>query len=474
MRNCRKFYINGEWVAPAGRGAIDVIHAATEAPMAQVLAGQPEDASLAVAAASAAQAEWAATPVAERAALLQKVSDGLNARLDELAEVLAAEMGMPLGLAKGIQAGLPAANFSVFANIAKAYEFESKVGNSLVLREPAGVVVAITPWNYPLHQLAAKVAPALAAGCTVVAKPSEVAPVNAFILAEVMDAAGVPPGVFNLVTGYGAEIGEALVTAAEVDMVSFTGSTAVGKRISVLAAQTVKRVHLELGGKSANIILPDADFGKAVVKGVAGCFLNSGQTCSAPTRMLVPENMRDEVVALAKAAAEEFTVGDPMTNGGKLGPLVSAEQRSRVRKYIQKGIDEGATLVTGGSDAPEGLTQGFYVRPTVFADVSPEMVIAQEEIFGPVLCILTYRDEDEAIAIANDSPYGLSGQVWSQDENRAIAVARRIETGDLYINDGRYNLMAPFGGRKQSGVGREMGVHGFEEFLESKALHLSS
>ncbi len=339
-----------------------------------------------------------------------------------------------------------------------------------MVREPVGVVAAITPWNYPLHQIAAKVAPALAAGCTVVVKPSEVAPLNAFILAEIIDAAGLPKGVFNLVTGYGAVVGEALAGHPEVDMISFTGSTRAGKRVSELAARSVKRVALELGGKSASILLEDADLAAAVKGTVSSCFLNSGQTCAAHTRMLVPESKYDEAAKLAVAEVSKYTVGDPFSETSKLGPLVSAAQRERVRGYIRKGIEEGAELLCGGPEAPPGLAKGWYVKPTVFGRVHPDSTLAQEEVFGPVLSIIAYKDEDEAVAIANNTMYGLSGGVWSKDESRAVRVARRIRTGQVDINGGPFNLLAPFGGFKQSGHGREYGRVGLEEFLEYKSL----
>jgi acyl-CoA reductase-like NAD-dependent aldehyde dehydrogenase len=346
------------------------------------------------------------------------------------------------------------------------------VGNSLVVREPVGVVGCITPWNYPLHQIAAKVGPALAAGCTVVLKPSEVAPLNAFVLAEVVQQVGLPPGVFNLVTGYGPVVGEALASHPGVDMISFTGSTRAGKRVSELGAQTVKRVHLELGGKSASVVLDDADFEKAVAGSVRACYANSGQTCSAHTRLLVPKSRRDEAVAIAKKAAESYTVGDPVEGKSRLGPLISATQRDRVRSYIKKGVEEGATLVTGGPDAPEGLSKGYYVKPTVFADVRNDMTIAQEEIFGPVLSIIAYEDENDAVRIANDTIYGLAGGVWSGDAERAKRVARKLRTGQVDINGGNFNLFAPFGGYKQSGNGRELGKFGLEEFMELKSLQM--
>jgi acyl-CoA reductase-like NAD-dependent aldehyde dehydrogenase len=393
----------------------------------------------------------------------------LAARSEEIGEVISQEVGMPLMWSNMIQAGLPTGNFANYVEILSDFDFEEEIGNSLVVKEPVGVVGAITPWNYPLHQIACKVAPALAAGCTVVLKPSEVAPLNAFILAEIIDDVGLPPGVFNLVSGVGPVVGERLAEHPDVDMVSFTGSTRAGKRVAELAAGTVKRVALELGGKSANIILDDADFADVVPKGVFGCYLNSGQTCTAHTRMLVPRDKHDEIVALAKAAAEEVPVG-PADSDARLGPLISETQRERVRSYIEKGIEEGAELVTGGIEPPEGLDKGYFVRPTVFANVDPDSTIAQEEIFGPVLSIIPYEDEDDAIRIANGTPYGLAGGVWSGDQERAERVARRMRAGQIDVNGGSYNILAPFGGYKQSGMGRENGRYGLEEFLEVKSM----
>ena len=465
-----KLYIDGRWVQSVGTGRIDVICGSTEEVMARIPEGSAEDVDAAVRSARAAFEGWAATSIAERAAFLQKIRGGLKARSEEIGKIIAREVGMPLKLATMIQAGLPILSFEIFAKMLTGFQFEERVGNSLVVREPAGVVAAITPWNYPLHQISAKVAPALAAGCTVVVKPSEVAPINAFILAEIIDAAGLPRGVFNLVTGYGAVVGEALAGHREVDMISFTGSTRAGKRVSELAAQSVKRVALELGGKSASILLEDADFAAAVKGTVSSCFLNSGQTCAAHTRMLVPESKYDEAARLVLAEVSKYTVGDPFSETSKLGPLVSRTQRERVRGYIKKGIEEGAELLCGGPEAPPALPTGWYVKPTVFGRVHPDSTIAQEEIFGPVLAIIVYKDEEEAVAIANNSMYGLSGGVWSKDEARAIEVARRIRTGQVDINGGPFNLQAPFGGYKQSGHGREYGRQGLEEFLEYKSI----
>ena len=467
-----KFYINGEWVEPSGKGTIDVINSATEEVMGRIPEGDAADVDTAVRAARAAFDSWSATPAKERAAILGKAAEGLKNRQAEIAAIIASEVGMPLPLATAVQAGMPAMNMGAFAKLLGDYAFEEKLGNSLIVKEAVGVVGCITPWNYPLHQVVAKVAPALAAGCTVVLKPSEVAPLTAFVLAEILHEAGLPAGVFNLVSGYGPVVGEAIASHPDVDMVSFTGSTRAGKRVSELAAPTVKRVALELGGKSASVVLDDADLKRAVSSSVGNCYFNSGQTCSAHTRLLVPKSRYDEAVQIAKTTAESFTIGDPRTGEAKLGPLVSKTQQERVRSYIQKGVEEGATLVTGGGEQPEGLEKGFFVKPTVFADVRNDMTIAQEEIFGPVLSIIPYEDEDDAVRIANDTVYGLAGGVWSGDEERARRVARRIRAGQIDINGGKFNPFAPFGGYKQSGNGREMGKYGFEEFLELKSLQL--
>jgi acyl-CoA reductase-like NAD-dependent aldehyde dehydrogenase len=467
-----KLYINGSWTAPQGKGTIDVHSASTEEVIAKIPAGDEHDAAAAIAAARAAFESWAATAPAERAAFLAKINEGMKARSDEIGRTIAQEVGMPVKLATRIQAGSPTFTFGMYAKMLGAFQWEEKVGNSIVVREPVGVVACITPWNYPLHQIAAKVAPALAAGCTVVLKPSEVAPLNAFILAEIIDSVGLPKGVFNLVTGFGPVVGEALAKHPDVDMVSFTGSTRAGKRVSELASATVKRVALELGGKSAAIVLDDADLAAAVKGTVSACFLNSGQTCSAHTRMLVPESKYAEAAKLAAEEAQKFTLGDPMDEKTKLGPLTSAAQRERVRGYIRKGIEEGAELLAGGPDAPAGLDKGYYVKPTVFGQVKPGSTIAQEEIFGPVLSIITYKDEADAIRIANDTPYGLGGGVWSATEEHALKVARRLRTGQVDINGGPFNMFAPFGGFKQSGHGRELGKFGLEEFLELKSLQL--
>jgi aldehyde dehydrogenase (NAD+) len=468
-----QFYIGGQWVAPSSRETIDVHNAGTGEVMGRVPAGTEKDIGAAVAAARSAFDSWSQVAAEKRAEYLEKISAALKARADELARTIAQEVGMPLKMAGRIQAGLPIANFANYGKILKDFSFEERVGNSLVVREPVGVVGAITPWNYPLHQITLKVAPALAAGCTVVLKPSEVAPFNAFILAEAAESAGLPKGVLNIVTGYGAAAGEALVKHPGVDMISFTGSTRAGKRISELAAHTVKRVALELGGKSASVILDDADLAAAVKGTVNGCYLNSGQTCTALTRMLVPEKLYPEAARIAAEVAKGFNVGDPLAEATRLGPLTSKAQLERVRGYIRKGVEEGAELVAGGAEPPEGVPAGgYYVRPTVFGKVRNDMTIAQEEIFGPVLSIIPYQDEEDAIRIANDTMYGLAGAVWSKDEDRAQRVARRIRAGQVDVNGGAFNMNAPFGGFKQSGHGREAGVYGLEEFLEYKSLQL--
>ena len=465
-----KIYINGAWVPSTGKGTLEVINSATEEVMATIPEGTAEDVDKAVPRPPRPSPGWAATSREERGKLLTRIGEALAARTDEVATIISQEVGMPMTLSGSVQVGLPAMAFADAANAAEAFEWEEELGNSLIVHEPIGVVGAITPWNFPLYQVVLKVAPALAAGCTVVLKPSEVAPINAFILAEIIDEVGLPAGVFNLVSGVGPVVGEAIAAHPKVDMVSFTGSTRAGRRVMELAAEGIKRVSLELGGKSANILLDDADLAAAVPAGVFACYMNSGQTCSALTRMLVPRDKLAEVEELAAGAAAGFAPGDPFEPGKLLGPLVSSVQRDRVRGYINKGIEEGAKLVIGGAAAPEGLEKGFFVQPTVFSEVTPDMTIAREEIFGPVLSIIPYDTEEEAIEIANDTPYGLSGGVWSSDTTRAEKVARQMRTGQVDINGGAFNPSAPFGGYKQSGNGRERGRYGFEEYIETKSM----
>jgi len=469
-----KIYIDGAWVSSAGTGTIDVYDSTNGEVFGRIPNGNAADVDAAATAARAAFADWSAKSSEERAKYCTRIAEGLGARMDEIATVVTREAGMPKWLSLLVQAGLPINSFNTAAALAESYEYETTVGNSLVVKEPVGVVGCITPWNYPLHQIAAKVAYAIAAGCTVVLKPSEIAPLDAFILAEVINDAGLPAGVFNLVTGTGAEVGQAIATHPRIDMVSFTGSTRAGKAVAAAASGNLKRVALELGGKSANILLDDLDdaaFETAVRDGVGKAYLNSGQTCTALTRMLVPAGRLADAERLAADEVEtKFQPQDPFADFAMLGPLSSQAQVDRVTGYIQKGIDEGAKLVTGGPERPEGLEAGYFVKPTVFSEVRNDMTIAQEEIFGPVLSILPYDTEDDAVRIANDSPYGLSGGVWSADVDRAKGVARRIRTGQIEVNGGAFNPNAPFGGYKQSGYGREYGTQGFEEFLETKSM----
>ena len=463
-------YINGRWVKAESIQTLPVHDSSTEEVMASVPAGTASEADAAVRAARAAFDRWSALPVEARAHYLDKIAAGVKARSDELAVTIAREVGMPLKQAKAIQVGGPAWHWGNFAKVARGFEWEKKIGNSLVVREPIGVVGCITPWNFPLSQITLKIAPAMAAGCTVVLKPSEIAPVNAMILAEIIHEAGLPPGVFNLVNGLGPVVGEVLATHPEIDMLSFTGSTRAGKRVGELASQTIKRVALELGGKSASIVLADANFNAAVKGTVGACMLNSGQTCSAHTRLLVPASRYDEVKALAQAVIASYSVGPSLLETSKLGPLVSAAQRDRVLGYIKTGIAQGADVIAGGADAPAFAT-GYFVQPTILGIKSSD-ILAQEEIFGPVLVVIAYQDEDDAVRIANDTVYGLGGAVWGATDEAAIKVARRLRTGQVDINGGPFNAQAPFGGYKQSGNGRENSVYGFEEFLEYKAMQL--
>ncbi|NUP32624.1 MAG: aldehyde dehydrogenase family protein [Streptomycetaceae bacterium] len=448
-------YIDGAWTPSSGTAAIEVVDPATEQVHATVPDGTAEDVDRAVAAARRAFPGWAATPPAERAAYLAKVRDLLTERLGEMAEAIVRDIGAPAPIAQRVHVGLPIGVLGTYVALAEEFAWEEQIGTSLVVREPVGVVGAITPWNYPLHQITNKIGPALAAGCTVVLKPSEVAPSAAYVFFQILHDAGIPAGVVNLVSGTGPVVGEAIAAHPDVDMVSFTGSTRAGTRVAALAAPTVKRVALELGGKSANVILPGADLEKAVRSGVTGAYLNSGQTCSALTRMLVHRDEYDRALELAAETAAAMT--------DKLGPLVSAVQFDRVQGYITKGIDEGARVVAGGPGRPDGVETGYYVQPTVFADVTPDMTIAREEIFGPVLSVLPYDTAEEAERIANDTPYGLSGAVWAPTQEEAVAFARKLRTGQVEVNGGAFNPLAPFGGYKQSGNGRELGRFGLEE-----------
>ncbi len=464
MKNHENIYINGAWVPSGGDGSIDVMNPSTEEIVGSIPDGVASDVNAAVEAARAAFPSWSALSLEERLSYIEGLAGQLGGRSEEVGELISSEMGMPQPLANMIQAGLPAGTTASVLQTARDFAFEEQMGNTLVTREPMGVVGCITPWNYPLHQIMAKVAPAMAVGCTVVLKPSEVAPLNAFLLAEIIDGLNFPPGVFNLVSGVGPVVGEAIAAHPGIDMISFTGSTRAGTRVAEVAAPNVTRVHQELGGKSANIILDDADFASAIPGAINACFLNSGQTCSALTRLLVPVDRMDEAAALAGEAAAAA--------GARLGPLVSQAQWDRVQGYIQKGIDEGATLVTGGTGKPEGQEVGYHVQPTVFANVDNSMTIAQEEIFGPVLSVIGYTDEEDAIRIANDSDYGLSGGVWSSDTDRALKVAKRMQTGEVDVNGSFLNTNAPFGGYKKSGNGRELGRFGMEEFLEAKQINM--
>jgi aldehyde dehydrogenase (NAD+) len=471
MADMRSNYIDGAWVASASDASIEVVNPATEQVIDTVPAGDPADVDAAVRAAQTAFPAWSQASPADRVRHLDALRGLLAQRADTVAAAISADMGSPLAFARAVQVGTPLAVLASYVSLLADYDFSGdKTGNSLVLREPVGVVGAITPWNYPLHQIVAKVGAALAAGCTVVLKPSEVAPAAAYELAGIAADAGLPPGVLNLVSGTGPVTGEAIARHPGIAAVSFTGSPAAGRRVAEVAACTLKRVTLELGGKSANVILPDADLATAVKVGVAKAYVNAGQTCNALTRMLVHRGQYDQATELAARGAARYLPGDPLAEGVRMGPLASAAQRDRVASYIDKGIAEGARPVAGGPGAPEGLGTGYYVRPTVFADVTPDMVIAREEIFGPVLCVLAYDSEDEAVAIANGTPYGLAAGVWSADQEHAVAVARRLRAGQVEINGGAFNVAAPFGGFGQSGYGRELGVHGMEEFLELKSL----
>ena len=465
-----RFYIAGQWQEPKGTDTMEVVNPATEEPVARVAMGNREDVDRAVAAARAAFDGWSQTAPEQRAQYLDRIVAGLEARTDEIAQAITAEMGSPCSLVKPTQIGNPLFTFKEAAELARTYQWESDHGKTHVIREPIGVCALITPWNFPLNQIAGKVAPALAAGCTMVLKPSELAPLDAFILAEIFAEAELPPGVFNLVVGAGPEVGEALAAHPEVDMVSITGSTRAGAAVATAAAPTIKRVAQELGGKSANVILPDADFSRAVKGGVRLAMFNSGQACNGPTRMLIPRQHQQEIEDIVAKTVASIVVGDPKDDKTYMGPIANRAQYERVIAFIQRAIDEGARLLVGGPERPAGLDKGFYVKPTVFTDVRNDMLTAREEAFGPVLALIPYESEEDAIAIANDNPYGLSSYVQSGDLDHARRVGRRIRAGHVELNGARWDQGAPFGGYRKSGNGREHGAWGLEEFLETKAL----
>ena len=465
-----KFFINGKWIEPADRSTLDVINPATEKAFATISLGNADDVDSAAKAAKSAFDSWSNSSIEERKEIISNILGGLKSRSDEMATAISSEMGAPMGLSKTAQVGSGLGHFINVLSILENFEFEEIRGTTKIVKEPAGVCGFITPWNWPLNQIACKVAPAIAAGCTMVLKPSEIAPISAYILTEIIAESGLPAGVFNLVNGDGLSVGAAISGHPDIDLVSFTGSTRAGREVAKAAADGIKRVTQELGGKSANIILNDVpDFARAVSGGVAGCFGNSGQSCNAPTRMLVPQSRMDEAISAAKAAAAKSVVGDPSDESTKLGPVVSEIQFNKIQTLIQKGIDEGADLIAGGPTRPEGLEEGYFVRPTIFANVSNDMTIAREEIFGPVLSIIGYQDDYDAVSIANDTDYGLSGYVSGEPEH-AQAIARKLRTGNVHINGAGPDFSAPFGGYKQSGNGREWGIEGFEEFLETKAM----
>ena len=471
VRHITDIFVDGKWIRSSGKETVEVVNPTTGRVIATVPAGTVEDVDRAVAAAKAAFEAWSQSDLKTRAECLRRISEEINARGEEIAQAAASDIGTPVKTGRYMHVKLPATTFANMADNIEKYEFEKREGALAIVREPVGVVGCITPWNYPLHQIAAKIAPAIAAGCTVVVKPSEVAPLSAYILAEIVAGSGLPAGVFNMVSGLGPVVGEAIASHKDVDMVSFTGSVRAGTRVAALAAPDVKRVTLELGGKSPNVVLDDVeDLPKIVNAAIGSAFLNSGQTCSALTRLIVPREKLVEVEELAKAAAESQKLGDPALDETGLGPIVSEVQYQRVTGYIKRGLEEGARLVTGGLQRPAGLDEGFFVAPTVFSSVTPESTIAQEEIFGPVLVVIPYDTEEEAVAIANGTQYGLSGGVWSGDPARAERVAKRLRTGQVKINGGAFNPIAPFGGYKHSGIGRELGPLGLEEYLETKAL----
>jgi aldehyde dehydrogenase (NAD+) len=470
MKDCRNFYIDGKWVSPIETRDFEVINPASEQPIATISLGSAADVDRAVAAAKRAFESYSETTVQDRLELLTRIVEVYKSKMEEMAQTISQEMGAPISLSRAAQAPAGLAHLLEIVKVLGHFKFEELHGSTLMRKEPIGVCGLITPWNWPMNQIVCKVAPALAAGCTMVLKPSELAPLSAHLFTEILHEAGIPPGVFNLVNGDGPTVGTAISSHPDIAMVSFTGSTRAGVAVATAAAPSVKRVTQELGGKSANIILDDADLSNAVEESVRSCFRNSGQSCNAPTRMLVPRIKMAEVIDAAQRAANATKVGDPFTESTNLGPLVSRTQFERVQGLIYKGIEEGATLVAGGPGRPDGLTKGYFVKPTVFANVRNDMTIAREEIFGPVLCIIPYENEDDAVQIANDTPYGLSGFVTSRDIERARRVAKQIRAGNVHINGARVDFGGCFGGYKQSGNGREWGEAGLEEFLELKAI----
>jgi len=472
MHAREQLYIDGKWIDSVGKGSIDVINPATEEIIGRVPVGSTKDVDKAVAAAKSAFDSWSKSSIEERIELLNALSNAFKERGEELAQTITSEVGTPIGYSRVAMVGTPRVVSRSYAKILEDYVWEKEIRNSIICKEPIGVCAFITPWNFPLHQIIGKVAPAIAAGCTMILKPSKEAPLSAFILAEILDEIGLPAGVFNLVSGHGSEVGDYMSSHPDVDMVSFTGSTGAGVSVSQSAAPTIKRVTLELGGKSANVALEDADPVLVAKKAIGACHQNSGQTCSALTRLIIPESMNKQVCDIIAEKNDSYLVGNPLDEETRCGPMVSLRQQLSVTEYIQSGIDEGANLISGGLGMPDGIEKGFYVKPTIFANVTPEMKIWKEEIFGPVLVITTYNTESEALKLANDSIYGLSGGVWSKDPDRAVNFAKKMRTGQVSVNGGSFNVSAPFGGYKLSGNGRELGTHGLDEFLEIKSIQL--
>ena len=472
MHAREQLYIDGKWIDSLGKGSIDVINPATEEIIGRVPVGSTKDVDKAVVAAKSAFDSWSKSSIEERIELLNALSNAFKERGEELAQTITSEVGTPIGYSRVAMVGTPRVVSRSYAKILEDYVWEEEIRNSIICKEPIGVCAFITPWNFPLHQIIGKVAPAMAAGCTMILKPSKEAPLSAFILAEILDEIGLPAGVFNLVSGHGSEVGDYMSSHPDVDMVSFTGSTGAGVSVSQSAAPTIKRVTLELGGKSANVALEDADPVLVAKKAIGACHQNSGQTCSALTRLIIPESMNKQVCDIIAEKNDSYLVGNPLDEETRCGPMVSLRQQLSVTEYIQSGIDEGANLISGGLGMPDGIEKGFYVKPTIFANVTPDMKIWKEEIFGPVLVITTYNTESEALKLANDSIYGLSGGVWSEDPDRAVNFAKKMRTGQVSVNGGSFNVSAPFGGYKLSGNGRELGTHGLDEFLEIKSIQL--